>query len=156
MAFFRSFKYAFFGFWHCIKTQRNFRFHTMAALSAMLLAYKYNLNQTEKLVLMFTIIFVLISEMFNTSIESIVDIKTKEINPYAKIAKDVAAGSVLVSALAASATGLVLFYNGGEIWHIMLEYIKNPMFYLYIAAGLVYVSGILFIPRKKDEKTNGK
>ena len=63
-----------------------------------------------------------------------------------KIAKDVAAGSVLVSALAASATGLVLFYNGGEIWHIMLEYIKNPMFYLYIAAGLVYVSGILFIP----------
>lgn len=154
MAFFKSFKYAFFGVIHCITTQRNFRFHTFAALSAMILAYEYELNQTEKLVLMFTIVFVLISEMFNTSIEAIVDLKTKEIHPFAKIAKDVAAGAVLISALAASATGLVLFYNDGVIWHIVADYIKNPFFWLYIAAGLIYISGIIFI--KKDVNTNGK
>lgn len=156
MAFIRSFKYAIFGVWHCIKTQRNFRFHTYAALSAMLLAYKYNLSQTEKLVLMFTIVFVLISEMFNTAIESIVDMTTKDFNPYAKVAKDVAAGSVLVSALAAATTGLVLFYNGGFIWQIVIDYIKNPLFWLYVAVGLIYISGILFIPRKKEVNTNGK
>ncbi|MBQ8526802.1 MAG: diacylglycerol kinase family protein [Clostridia bacterium] len=154
MAFFRSFKYAFFGVMHCIKTQRNFRFHTFAALSAMILAYEYNLSQTEKLVLMFTIVFVLISEMFNTAIESVVDMKTQDYNPLAKIAKDVAAGSVLVSAFAAATTGLVLFYNDGVIWQIVFDYIKNPLFWLYAAAGLVYISGILF--REKEVNTNGK
>lgn len=154
MAFFRSFKYAFFGVMHCIKTQRNFRFHTFAALSAMILAYRYELSQTEKLVLMFTIVFVLISEMFNTSIEAIVDITTKQIHPFAKIAKDVAAGAVLISALAASATGLVLFYNDGIIWHIVADYIKKPLFWIYIVAGLIYISGIIFI--KKDVNANEK
>ena len=154
MAFFRSFIYAFSGLWYCIKTQRNFRFHTFAALTAIILSYRYNLNQTEKLVLLFTIVFVLISEMFNTALENIVDMTAQGKNLYAKTAKDVAAGAVLVSAFAAGATGLVLFYNGGEIWHILTEYIRQPLFYLYVAAGLVYISGILF--REKEVNTNGK
>ena len=149
MAFFRSFKYAFTGLVHCIKTQRNFRFHTFAALSAIILAYKYNLNRTEKLVLMFTIVFVIISEMFNTAAESIVDMYTKEFNPYAKIAKDVAAGSVLVSAFAAATTGVVLFYDGGYIWQIVCDYVKNPLFWLYGALGLVYISGVFFKSKEK-------
>ena len=153
MSFFKSFKYAFEGVWHCIKTQSNFRFHTLAALSAIILAYKYNLNQTEKLVLMFTIVFVIISEMFNTAIESVVDMGCKEINSFAKIAKDVAAGAVLISSVAASVTGLVLFYNNGVIWNIVYDYIKAPLFWLYIAIGLIYISGL---PFKLCEKTNRK
>lgn len=154
MAFIRSFKYAFEGLIHCIKTQRNFRFHTFAALSAMILSYRYSLTEVELLVLMFTIVFVLISEMFNTAIESIVDMTTSEYSFFAKTAKDVAAGAVLVSSFAAGATGIALFYRDGEIWTIALEYIKNPLFWIYIGAGLLYISGILFEKRKK--KTNGK
>lgn len=149
MAFFKSFKYAFAGLMHCIRTQRNFRFHTFAALSAIILAYKYNLSHTEKLVLMFTIVFVLICEMFNTAVESIVDMCTDEYNPFAKIAKDVAAGSVLVSAFAAATTGLVLFYDGGLIWRIVCEYVKNPLFWLYVTVGIMYISGMFFKSKEK-------
>lgn len=153
MAFLRSFKYAFKGLWYCIRTQRNFRFHTFAAVSAVLLAYKYDLNKTEKLVLLFTIVFVLISEMLNTAVESVVDIKTESRHPLAGIAKDVAAGAVLVSAFAAITTGVVLFWDKTFL-PLVTGYIKNPLFWLYCGVGIVYISGIIF--RKKDDKNNGK
>lgn len=142
--FLLSFRYAFEGIWYCIVTQRNFRFHTMAALSAIILSAEYELTRAEMLVLTFTIVFVLISEMINTALEAVVDMTANGYNPYAKIAKDVVAGSVLVSAIAASVTGIVLFYRDGYFWYVLGEYIKNPLFWLYIAAGLVYISGILF------------
>lgn len=142
--FLLSFKYAFEGIWHCIVTQRNFRFHTMAALSALILSLKYQLTRTEILVLTFTIIFVLISEMINTALEAVVDMTANGYNSYAKIAKDVVAGAVLVSAIAASITGIVLFYRDGYIWQVLGEYIRNPLFWLYIAIGIVYISGIIF------------
>ena len=149
--FLLSFKYAFAGFWHCIATQRNFRFHTMAALSALILAAKYELSRAEVLVLAFTIVFVLISEMFNTALEAVVDMTAGGYNKLAKIAKDVAAGAVLVSAMAASLTGIVLFYRDGYIWQVVYGYIKSPLFWLYITAGLVYISGVLFEKRRKNQ-----
>lgn len=149
MAFFRSFKYAFMGVKYCIATQRNFRFHTFAALSAAILACRYGLSGIEKLVLAFTIVFVLISEMFNTALESVVDMTAKGYNEYAKVAKDVAAGAVLISAATAALTGIILFYNHGHFWTVLYEYIKMPLFWLYIAIGLAYVSGVLFEIRRK-------
>ena len=151
--FLMSFKYAWEGLWYCIRTQRNFRFHTMAALSALILSYKYELSRAELLVLAFTIVFVLISEMVNTALEAVVDMTANGYNSYAKIAKDVVAGAVLVSAVAASVTGIVLFYRDGYFWSVLAGYIKNPLFWLYIAAGLVYISGILF---KNGGKSRGK
>ena len=125
MAFLKSFKYAFMGVKYCIATQRNFRFHTFAALSAVILACRYGLSGIEKLVLAFTIVFVLISEMFNTALESVVDMTAKGYNDYAKAAKDVAAGAVLISAVTAA------------------------LFWVYIAFGFLYVSGVLFEIRRK-------
>ena len=152
MSFLRSFKYAFFGLMHCIKTQRNFRFHTCAAISAAILSYKYNLSHSDKLILAFTIVFVLISEMFNTAIESIVDMTANGYNEHAKIAKDVSAGAVLISAITASITGILLFYENGKIWNIVFDYMKNPYFWIFIAVGLVYIIGVPFnIRRKKHE-----
>ena len=150
--FLMSFKYALEGIWHCIVTQRNFRFHTMAALSALILSAKYQLSGAEMLVLTFTIVFVLMSEMINTALEAVVDMTANGYNSYAKIAKDVVAGAVLVSAIAASVTGIVLFYRDGYFWQVLGEYIKNPLFWLYIAAGLVYISGIIF----KGGKSRGE
>lgn len=144
MSFLNSFKYAFYGIIHCIKTQRNFRFHTCAALSAAILSYKYDLSHSDKLILAFTIVFVLISEMINTAIESVVDMTTTEYNEYAKVAKDVSAGAVLVSAITASVTGMLLFYQNGRIWTIVSEYVKNPFFWFYISVGLIYIFGIPF------------
>ncbi len=149
MSFLNSFKYAFYGLLHCIKTQRNFRFHTCAALSAAILSYKYDLSHSDKLILAFTIVFVLISEMFNTAIESVVDMTAKGYNDYAKVAKDVSAGAVLISALTASVTGMLLFYQNGKIWSVLIEYMKNPLFWVYILVGLVYIFGNPFTVRRK-------
>jgi diacylglycerol kinase (ATP) len=82
--------------------------------------------------------------MINTAIESVVDMTTTEYNEYAKIAKDVSAGAVLISAITASVTGMLLFYQNGRIWTIVLEYVKNPFFWVYIIVGLIYVFGIPF------------
>ena len=136
--------YAFEGIWYCIKTQRNFRFHTAAALTAFLLAAKYNLNGTQKLVLLFTIVFVLISEMINTSLETIVDMTSNGYNKFAKIAKDVCAAAVLISAITASYTGIVLFYDSGNFWSVLLDYIKNPWFWVYAVLCIIYISGVFF------------
>lgn len=149
MAFLKSFKYAFMGVKYCIATQRNFRFHTFAALSAVILACRYGLSGIEKLVLAFTIAFVLISEMFNTALESVVDMTANGYNDYAKAAKDVAAGAVLISAVTAALTGIILFYNHGHFWTVLFEYLTTPLFWVYIAFGFLYVSGVLFEIRRK-------
>ena len=151
--FLLSFKYAFEGLWYCIKTQRNFRFHTAAALTAFLLSQKYDLSGSEKLILMFTIVFVLMSEMLNTALEAVVDMTSKEYNSFAKIAKDVCAGAVLISAIAASLTGIILFYDNGNFWYILFDYIKNPLFWLYALICIIYISGIIF---KFGGKTSDK
>ncbi len=142
--FLKSFKYAFEGIWYCIKTQRNFRFHTAAAFTAFLLADNYNLDGTQKLVLLFTIVFVLISEMLNTSLEAVVDMTANGYNAFAKIAKDVCAAAVLISAITASYTGIVLFYDNGNFWNVLLDYIKNPLFWVYAALCIIYISGVFF------------
>lgn len=93
-----SFRHAFDGFIYTVKTQPNFRFHLLATICAVLLGVYFEINKYEWLVLAFTINTVLVAEMINTSIESIVDLVTLERRQDAKVAKDVAAGMVLVSA----------------------------------------------------------
>ena len=143
--FLLSFKYALEGLWHCILTQRNFRFHTAAALTAWLLSLKYDFSGNEKIILCFTIAFVLISEMINTAVEAVIDLTCTDYNKSAKIAKDVCAGVVLVSAFASIITAFVLFYDGGKFWYIMAEYVKNPLFWVYAAVCLFYIFGFNMI-----------
>ncbi len=141
MDFLKSFKYAFDGLMYCIKNERNFRFHLCAALSSVLLSFKYDLSGTNKLVLIFTIGFVLIAEMINTSIECIVDISSPDYNPLAKIAKDVSAGAVLISALIAIVCAFVLFFEPVKFFKIVTDYIKNPLFWCYTAICITFIHG---------------
>lgn len=94
-----SFKHAYEGIVYTVKTQPNFRFHLLATICAILLGVYFSISKYEWLVLAFTINTVLVAEMINTSIESIVDLITLERRQDAKVAKDVAAGMVLVSAI---------------------------------------------------------
>lgn len=94
-----SFKYALSGIVYTFKTQPNFKIHTLAAITAIAASFILGLTQTEKIVIVFTVSFVLIAEMINTSIESVVDLLTDKFHQKAKIAKDVSAGMVLFSAI---------------------------------------------------------
>ena len=104
-----SFKHALDGIWYTLRTQPNFRFHLIAMISIVLLGIYFTISTVEWLVILFTFNIVIVAEMVNTSIESMVDLITMERREDAKIAKDVAAGMVLISALFAIGVGLFIF-----------------------------------------------
>lgn len=94
-----SFGYAFSGLREALKKEPNIRIHLTLALLAITLALFLNFNPTEWIILAFTIAFVLILELINTTLEMLVNIVSPEIREEAKVAKDVSAAAVLIGAL---------------------------------------------------------
>lgn len=104
-----SFKHAWDGIFYNLTTQPNFRFHLLATLVVIIAGFYFQLSSFEWLILAFTISLVIVAEMLNTAIESMVDLLTSEHHLSAKIAKDTSAGMVLVAALTSVIVGLVVF-----------------------------------------------
>lgn len=107
---FQAFRCAFSGIMHCIRRERNMKIHISAMLAVLFFAWRADLSRSDWALLIITIAFVLSAEMFNTAIEAVVDLLIPEYHLLAKIAKDVAAGAVLVSAIASLAVGYLLFF----------------------------------------------
>lgn len=104
-----SFKTALAGISWAVRTQPNFRVHLVLSLLALLGGWFFRVSTTEMLILIFTIVLGLSAEMVNTAIESMTDLITKEWKAEAKIAKDVSAGMMLVTAFGALIVALVIF-----------------------------------------------
>src|SRR3954447_8201250 len=104
-----SFRYAFAGLAYCFHSQRNFRIHISIAAAATLLGIILGLSWTEWAVLTSMIVLVLAAEMTNTMVESLVDLVTPDYHPLAKIAKDAAAGVVLLTAIGSVIVGIFIF-----------------------------------------------
>lgn len=99
---FVSFKYAWTGITYAFKTQRNFRIHTVIGTLAISLGIFLHLASVEIAVIGLTVGAVMAMELLNTAIESVVDLSVgQSYHELAKIAKDCAAGAVMVFALAA-------------------------------------------------------
>ncbi len=105
----QSFNYAFEGIKLAIKNEPNFRIHLTFGIAAVTLAWFVGFSIYEWLLLLFTICFVLILELFNTTLEAIVNLVSPDIKPQAKIAKDVSAAAVLLAAFMSIIVGFVLF-----------------------------------------------
>ncbi len=106
---FSSFSYAFSGIRLALKNEPNIRIHFIIAVLVAILAYFLGFSRVEWIVLAFTIAFVLILELINTTLEEIVDMVSPGTRPKAKVAKDVSAAAVLISALLAVVVGAFLF-----------------------------------------------
>ena len=106
-----SFNYAFQGILYAIKTQRNMQIHVAASVLVLLTSLFFRLTRLELLLLFLTITLVLVSEMINTAIEAAIDLMTDKYSIFAKIAKNVAAGAVLLSAINAVAVAYLLFFS---------------------------------------------
>jgi diacylglycerol kinase (ATP) len=104
-----SFNYAFEGIIHVLRTQRNMRIHFMIAAAVLIAALILDVTKMELIALLISITFVLIAEMLNTAIEGSIDVATTSFDPNAKLAKDVAAGSVLIATVNAIAVGYLVF-----------------------------------------------
>lgn len=109
MKFIKGFKYAFEGIVYAFKTQLNMKFHAMAAILAIALAFYFSINIVEWLFVLLSIALVLSAELFNTAIEALTDLYTRETHPLAKLAKDCAAGAVLIVSIFALLVGIIVF-----------------------------------------------
>lgn len=104
----RSFRYAFAGIRHALG-EPNFRVQLGAAVAALILAALLHVRPGEWLALILVSLAVLLMEMLNTVVEVLVDLASPEYHPHAKVAKDVAAGAVLVAALGSVIVGAYVF-----------------------------------------------
>ena len=104
-----SFNYAFEGIIHVLRTQRNMRIHFAIAVVVLVAALFADVTKLELIALLLAITFVLVAELVNTAIEAAVDVASTSFDPMAKLAKDIAAGAVLVAALNAVAVGYLVF-----------------------------------------------
>ena len=104
-----SLNYAFEGILHVLRTQRNMRIHFVAAVVVMIGGVAFGVSRPELLALLIAACLVIVAEMLNTAVEAAIDVATSSFDPRAKVAKDVAAGGVLVSAFVAIVVGYVVF-----------------------------------------------
>ncbi|SOC20869.1 undecaprenol kinase [Ureibacillus xyleni] len=104
----RSFRYAFYGMYTALSEQ-NMRIHIISAVIAIAAGFFTGLSNSEWLVLILLIAIVISTEMVNTAIETVVNLVSPDFHPLAKKAKDVAAGAVLVFAIASVIIGLLIF-----------------------------------------------
>ncbi len=104
-----SFKYAFRGIGFMIQTQHNAWIHLIATIIVVFLGVALKVSLTEWCLLIFAIGIVLSSELFNTSIEFLTDLLSPEYQKKAGMAKDIASGAVLISAITSAIIGLIVF-----------------------------------------------
>jgi diacylglycerol kinase (ATP) len=94
---------------HVLRTQRNLRIHFAVAFAVLIAAVAVGVDRLELIALLIAISFVLITEMLNTALEAGIDVATTSFDPLAKLAKDIAAGAVLIATVNAVAVGYLVF-----------------------------------------------
>ena len=95
---YKSFGYAFEGIGTCIKKERNMKIHCAAVILVVIAVVILKISSLE---------------LVNTAVEAVVDLVTEERKPLAKIAKDTAAGAVLIAAIMAAIAGIIIFLPKG-------------------------------------------
>ena len=104
-----SFNFALEGVIHVLRTHRNMRIHFAVAIGVLVAALWVGVDRIELIALLLSIAFVLIAEMVNSAIEAAIDVATTAFDPLAKLAKDIAAGAVLIASVNAIAVGYLVF-----------------------------------------------
>ncbi|MBS0204706.1 MAG: diacylglycerol kinase family protein [Planctomycetes bacterium] len=113
-SFWRSVAHAWAGLIHTVRTQRNARWHVIAALGAIGLATWLQVDSIRWAVLILTIGAVCAGETINTTVEALVDLMSPDWHERAKVAKDVSAGAVLLLGITAVVVGLLIL--GPPLW----------------------------------------
>lgn len=105
----KSFIYALRGIYQAVKYEANMRIHLLGAVLAIICGIVLRILPYEWLMLFMTITLVIFAELMNTALEANVDLVTKQRKPEARIAKDVAAGAVLITSINAVLVGIIIF-----------------------------------------------
>jgi diacylglycerol kinase (ATP) len=109
-----AFRYAFAGWWHVIRTQRNAWIHAVTTMVVITLSFWLKLSPGDWAVIIIAIAMVWTAEFLNTALEAVVDLVSPQRHDLAKVGKDVGAAAVLIAALSAAVIGLLIL--GPPLW----------------------------------------
>lgn len=141
------------GIIYAITTQSNIKKQLVIAVIVMLVSLFFDLNKAEFLCLMFTVVLIIVAEMINTAIETVVDLYTDLYHPKAKIAKDVAAGGVVITAINAIIVAYFLFFEKiSTIGLKMIDEIVNSPVHLAFVSILLTVIVIVTLKAAATKK----
>lgn len=140
-----SFNHAINGVIDTVRTQRNMRIHLCAAILVLLACFCFDISKGEFLILAITITMVISAELINTAIEATIDMTTNYYHPLAKIAKNAAAGGVLVTAINAVVVGYVIFWDKlSNFSYEVIHKVKNSQPYtIFIVLVIVCIATII-------------
>lgn len=156
-SFLDAWKNAINGIIYATTTQRNVKIQLVIAILVVIVSLFFDLSRAEFLCFLFTIILILFAEMCNTAIETVVDLYVDVYHPKAKIAKDVAAGGVVVTTINAVIVAYFLFFD--KISEIGLNFIENvvnsPVHLAFAALVIVVIAILALIATAKTNKHRG-
>ena len=145
------------GIIYATTTQRNIKIQLLIAVLVVIISLFFDLSRAEFLCFLFTIILILFAEMCNTAIETVVDLYVDVYHPKAKIAKDVAAGGVVITAINALIVGYFLFFD--KISNIGINFIKNvaesPIHLAFATIVIVVIAILTLIAIARTNKHKG-
>jgi len=129
-----SFRYAVEGIVHVFRTQKHMRFHFFTVVLVLSIGLLLRLSRI-------VVSGVLVAEMMNTAIESVVDMITQSYHPLAKLAKDIAAGAVLIASITAAIVGGILFFGSNRLatLHLRVEHDPQPITVILTVCVLVLI-----------------
>ncbi len=122
------------GIIYAFKTERNLKIHFIVTLAVLLVSLILPLTGTEIVMIFFTITLVIVAEMFNTSMEAMVDMQSLSHHPQARVAKDIAAGSVLIATINALVVAYLVIFPAFRkpIIRMVLERIGDSWLHVFI------------------------
>lgn len=159
-AFIKGFVYAFRGIAFGVINERNMRFHVSIFIYMMFFLLHYDffeVSKTQFAILLMMSSLVMAGELFNTGIERAADAATLEKNEFVKIAKDAAAGAVLVLAIFSVAVGIIILYQPSAFTEMFCYFKNNPLYIAVLAVTLI-LDGIFILsgPKKIINFIRGK
>lgn len=132
------------GIIYSTTTQKNIKIQLVIAVFFMIVSLFFDLERAEFLCLVISIVFIILAELINTAIETVVDLCTETFHPKAKIAKDVGAGAVVLAALNAVVVGYFLFFEKiATVGTAMLENIRRTPSHLVFVSIVLVTIGVV-------------
>jgi diacylglycerol kinase (ATP) len=139
-----SFADAFRGIGAGIRTERNMRIHVTACVFVLYFAAQLSLSRGEMACLLLAIGMVMAAELLNTAVEKLCDFNQKNRNRYIRVIKDMAAGGVLVAAVAALLVGVVILFRP-ELWRLLWDIVTSPIRLGLLCLAVAVAGGFVFL-----------
>lgn len=140
----KSFNAAIEGILYTFRSERNMKLHYLASALVLIISLFFNFSKLEFIVLLGSIVLVVVAEMLNTAIEKTVDLVTDEYHELAKIAKDVAAGSVLMAAMYSVMVGYILFYDRlSNVSSYLIIYLRKQELHITLICIIIVLIAVV-------------